>query len=143
MSMHPSGASDRPPVEKLSWVLGQVARLPGVDESRGSERRLVNLAADLREPGSFLVDVEVCDLSCEGFGISGAFELEAGAVVWLKLPGFAPMKAETIWVDEGKAGCRLATPLYQSELQLIVDSQRKAPVRNAFGPASLPAGRAA
>ena len=112
---------------------GQVARLPAVEE-RGSERRVVNLAADLREPGSEMVDVEVADLSKDGFMMRCPLELEAGATVWLKLAGFAPMKSEVVWVQEGKAGCRFATPLYPAILDMIIENQPKTEVKRLFAP---------
>ena len=101
-------------------------------DARGYERRVVNLAADLREPGSELVDVEVADLAQEGYMMRCALALEPGAVVWLKLPGFAAMKSEVIWAEDGKAGCRFATPLYRSIIELIIAAQPKSDSERLF-----------
>ena len=64
----------------------QLAILP-VSEGRQAERRVVNLAARLREPGATIVDAEVLNLSIDGFMAESDLKLEPGANVWLKLPG--------------------------------------------------------
>lgn len=131
MSCHPSFRSGRDNEKTLLRTTGQVARLP---VGRGAERRVVNLAADLREEGSQLADAEVADLSTDGFMIHCSLDLEPGALVWLKLSGFAPMKAEVVWARDGKAGCRFATPLYPAILDLIVAGQAKPGVKRLFTP---------
>jgi hypothetical protein len=136
VSSHPSLRPSRQSPETLLRTTGQVARLPSV-EARGSERRTVNFAADLREPGSELVDVEVADLSKDGFMMRCSLELEPGAAVWLKLAGFEPMKSEIIWIQDGKAGCRFCTPLYPAILDLIIQSQPAREVRRVFAPPAL------
>jgi hypothetical protein len=117
----------------LLRTTGQLAQLPAV-EARGAERRRVNLAADLREPGSSMVDVEVADLSTEGFMVRGGFALEIEATVWLKLAGFAPMRSEVVWIEDGKAGCKFAEPLYSAELEMIIESQPKSGQKRLFTP---------
>ena len=146
MSSHPSYRPPRQSPETLLRTKGQVARLPSV-EARGSERRTVNFAADLRESGSELVDVEVADLSKDGFMMRCGLELEPGAIVWLKLAGFEPLKSEIIWIQDGKAGCRFSTPLYPAILDLIIQSQPVREIRRLFAPPArlppLPDSRAA
>ena len=139
MSSHPSSQPGREPASQpghdtektLLRTTGQVARLP---VGRGTERRVVNLAADLREEGSQLADVEVADLSTDGFMMHCPLDLAPGALVWLKLAGQAPMKAEIIWAQGGKAGCRFTTPLYPSILDQIIAGQAKPGVRRLFTP---------
>ena len=131
MSCHPSFRSGPEPEKTLLRTTGQVARLP---VGRGAERRVVNLAADLREEGSQVADVEVADLSTDGFMIHCSLDLAPGAVVWLKLAGVAPMKAEIVWAQDGKAGCRFSTPLYPSMLDQIIANQSKPGVRRLFTP---------
>jgi hypothetical protein len=146
MSTHPSFRPSRPPAELLLRTTGQVVRLTSFD-GRGEGRRIVNLAADLREAGAESADVEVADLSTGGFRIICPLDLAPGATIWLKLAGFAPMKSEIIWAEDGKAGCRFCEPLYPSVLDEIVQSQPKSGVRRLFTPpaprAALPESRAA
>jgi hypothetical protein len=132
MSIHPSYRPRRDG-EVLARASGQVARLPAV-EARGEERRVVNLAADLRQPGSELVDVEVADLSITGFMMRCPLDVDPGAVVWLKLDGCTPMKSEVVWVQDGKAGCRFVTPLYPALLDQIIENQPKPEIRRLFTP---------
>jgi hypothetical protein len=131
MSSHPTFRSGRDNEKTLLRTTGQVARLP---VGRGAERRVVNLAADLREEGSQLADVEVADLSTDGFMMRCPLDLAPGALVWLKLSGCAPMKAEIVWAQDGKAGCRFTTPLYPAILDQIIAGQAKPGVRRLFTP---------
>ncbi len=137
MSIHPSFVSRAPGGELLSRTTGQVVSLAAGDDGRRSERRLVNMAADLEDPGSRRADVEVADLSKHGFMIRCAIALEPKAIVWLKLAGFEPMKAEVIWMEDGKAGCRFCTPLYPAILDLIIQSQPAREIRRIFAPPAL------
>jgi hypothetical protein len=131
MSCHPSFRAGRDNEKTLLRTTGQVARLP---VGRGAERRVVNLAADLREEGSQLADVEVADLSTDGFMIHCPLDLAPGALVWLKLSGVAPMKAEVIWAQDGRAGCRFSTPLYPAILDLIIAGQARPGIKRLFTP---------
>jgi hypothetical protein len=113
---------------------GQLARLPAA-EGRRAERRMVNLAASLREPGATVADAEVLDLSVDGFRAASSLALEVGVPVWLKLPGLEPHKCFVVWVDGEKAGFKFVTPLHQVDLDQLVESARKPIPRGHFGPA--------
>ena len=112
---------------------GQLAILP-VPDGRKAERRLVNLAARLRDPGATVADIEVLNLSTSGFAAQGTFALEPGAFVWLKLPGLEPQNSRVVWVEEGKAGFEFATPLHPGTIELLVQANRKPLRRGHFGP---------
>jgi len=111
----------------------QLAILPPPD-GRTAERRIVNLAARLREPGATIVDAEVRDLSTDGFMAETNLVLEPGAIVWLKLPGLEPQNSRVAWAEEGKVGCQFATPLHPLTLEMLVRTSRKPPVKGHFGP---------
>lgn len=112
---------------------GQLAILPASD-GRRAERRVVNLAARLRDPGASVADVEVQNLSTDGFMAQGDLALEAGSQVWLKLPGLEPQNCRVVWVEDGKAGFEFCAPLHPATLELVVTSGRKAIPRGHFGP---------
>lgn len=131
MSCHPSFRAGPEEEKVLLRTTGQVARLP---VGRSAERRVVNLAADLREEGSQLADVEVADLSTDGFMMRCPLDLEPGASVWLKLSGQPPMKAEIVWARDGRAGCRFATTLYPATLDEIIAGQAKPGAKRLFTP---------
>lgn len=112
---------------------GQLAILPNPD-GRKAERRIVNLAARLRDPGATLSEIEVVDLSTDGFMARGIEALEPGASVWLKLSGLEPQNSEVVWVEGDRAGCKFATPLHPATLELLVVAGRKPIPRGHFGP---------
>lgn len=113
----------------------QLAKIP-VQEGRTSERRIVNLAASLREEGASVADAEVLNLSIDGFMAETDMEMEVGSQLWLKLPGLEPQNSEVVWVDGAKAGFRFANPLHPATLATLVTAGR-GPVRRHFGPQAV------
>ena len=111
---------------------GQLAILP-VGEGRTAERRIVNLAARLREPGATIVDAEVLNLSTDGFMAESNLKIEPGANVWLKLPGLEPQNSRCAWSEDGKAGFQFATPLHPATVEMLAEANRKPPVKGHFG----------
>lgn len=111
----------------------QLAILP-VADGRSAERRIVNLAARLREPGATIVDAEVRDLSTNGFMAETSLVLEPGATVWLKLPGLEPQNSRVAWTEDGKIGCEFSNPLHPLTLEMLVTGNRKPPLKGHFGP---------
>ena len=110
----------------------QLAILPVV-EGRQAERRIVNLAARLREPGATIVEAEVMNLSTDGFMAETDLRLEPGANVWLKLPGLEPQNSRCAWAEDGKAGFQFATPLHPATVEMLAEVNRKPPVKGHFG----------
>ena len=111
----------------------QLAILP-VAEGRSAERRIVNLAARLREPGATIADAEVRDLSVGGFMAETTIALEPGAIVWLKLPGLEPQNSRVAWTEDGKIGCEFVTPLHPLTLEMLITTNRKPALKGHFGP---------
>lgn len=105
-----------------------------VAEGRRADRRVVNLAASLREPGASVVDIEVLNLSLDGFMASSVMPLENGVHVWLKLPGLEAQKARVVWVEGEKAGFQFTTQMHAADLAQFVASERKPLPRGHFGP---------
>ena len=113
-------------------TLGQLAILP-VTDGRTAERRIVNLAARLREPGAKVAAAEVQDLSIKGFSARCDIALEPGSNVWLKLPGLEPQNSRVVWYEDGKGGFEFSTPLHPATLELLVSSGRRVIPRGHFG----------
>ena len=111
---------------------GQLAVLPAA-EGRRAERRIVNLAASLREEGAAVVDVEVLNLSTDGFMAKCDLPLQAGQYAFLKMPGLEAVNSKVVWVEEGKAGFEFTSPLHPATLDQVTTANRKAPPRNHFG----------
>ena len=112
---------------------GQLAILP-TQEGRRAERRVVNLAARLRDPGASVSEIEVLNLSAEGFMAQGEIVLEPGTLVWLKLPGLEAQNSTLVWVEGGKAGFQFSTPLHPATLEMVVAAGRKSAPKGHFGP---------
>lgn len=110
----------------------QLAILP-VAEGRQADRRVVNLAARLRDPGATVGDAEVVNLSTDGFMAETDLKVEQGTFVWLKLPGLEPQNSRCVWVEDGKAGFQFTTPLHAATVEMLAEANRKPPVRNHFG----------
>lgn len=110
----------------------QLAILP-IPEGRQAERRVVNLAARLRDPGATVVDAEVVNLSTDGFMAETDLKLEPGTFVWLKLAGLEPQNSRCVWVEDGKAGFQFTTPLHAATVEMLAEANRKPPVRAHFG----------
>jgi hypothetical protein len=111
----------------------QLAKLPA-SAGRRAERRVVNLAAGLREPGAAVADAEVLNLSIDGFMATSSLPVETGQSVYLKLPGKEAQKSLVVWVEGDKAGFQFVSPLHPGELDQLVAAERKALPRNHFGP---------
>jgi len=118
--------------ERLSVSYAQLVLLPLAD-GRTAERRIVNLAARMREPGAVVVDAEVGNLSTDGFMAESKLNPEPGANVWLKLPGLEPRNCTCIWAEDGKAGFQFAAPLHPGTVEMIVQGNRKPLPRGHFG----------
>ena len=113
-------------------ALGQLAILP-VTDGRSAERRIVNLAARLREPGAKVAAAEIQDLSVRGFSAILDIELEPGSTVWLKLPGLEPQNCRVVWFKDGKGGFEFAAPLHAVTLDQLASHSRRNMVRGHFG----------
>lgn len=111
----------------------QLAILPLI-EGRSVERRIVNLAARLREPGARIADADVMNMSTDGFMAVTELPLETGACVWLKVAGLEPQCSRVVWAENGKTGFQFTTPLHPATLELIVAVARKPIPKRHFGP---------
>jgi hypothetical protein len=109
------------------FINAELSQLP-IGDGRKAERRIVNLAAALREDGAKTAPIVVVDISSGGFKAEVPDEVEEGAEVWLKLPGCEAKRSRVKWRRGKEAGCEFETPLHESELQLVIaPAPRKIP----------------
>ena len=101
------------------FISAELSQLP-IGNGRKAERRIVNLAAALREDGARTCQVVVLDISSGGFKAEVTDEVVEGAEVWLKLPSFEAKRSRVIWRRGSEAGCEFETPLHEREIELIV-----------------------
>jgi hypothetical protein len=101
------------------FINAELSQLP-IGNGRKAERRIVNLAAALREAGATTSHVLVLDISAGGFRAEAGDEVQVGCEVWLKLPNFEAKRSRVVWRKGGEVGCEFETPLHDREIQLIV-----------------------
>lgn len=98
------------------FINAELSQLPAVD-GRKSDRRIVNIAAALRESGAITTPVQVIDLSSGGFKAALPAPIEPETEVWLKLPGLEIRRSRAIWYKEGEAGFEFEMPIHPAELE--------------------------
>jgi hypothetical protein len=81
-------------------------------EARASTRRDVVIRASLRDRTSTRQNIEVMDLSASGFRAVVDYSIDAGAIVWLKLPNFAALEAKVAWRRGDIIGAAFINPLH-------------------------------
>ena len=114
------------------YINAELSQLP-ISDGRKAERRMVNLAAALREEGARTAPVQVLDIAVGGFKVESRTPFEEGTEVWLKLPGFEAKRSHVVWVKEDQAGCEFETELHPAELEaMVAPVPRRGPVRNLF-----------
>jgi hypothetical protein len=113
------------------FINAEISQIP-ITDGRKAERRIVNLAAALREDGAKTSSVVVHDIAVGGFKAELPEALEEGAEVWLKIPGFEAKRSRVVWVKGREAGCEFEAPLHPRELELIVQPKPRKIVKGVF-----------
>jgi len=113
------------------FINAELSRLP-IGEGRSAGRRVVNLAAALREDGASTKPVIVIDISTGGFKAEAGEHLEIGAEVWLKLPSFEARRSRVVWSEGDQAGCEFESPLHERDIALISAPKPRSIARNVF-----------
>ena len=101
------------------FINAELSQIP-ISDGRKAERRIVNLAAALREEGARSAAVVVVDISVGGFKAEAEEPIEEGSEVWLKLPGLEAKRSRVVWTKGRDIGCEFEWPLHPKELDSIV-----------------------
>ena len=101
------------------FIDDELSQIP-ITDGRKAERRIVNLAAALREQGARTNRIVVLDISTGGFKAEAEEPLEEGSEVWLKISGLEAKRSRVVWTREKEVGCEFEWPLHPRELELIV-----------------------
>jgi len=101
------------------FIDAELSQIP-VTDGRKAERRIVNLAAALREQGARTTRIVVLDISTGGFKAEADEPLEQGSEVWLKLSGLEAKRSRVVWSREREIGCEFEWPLHPRELEVVV-----------------------
>jgi hypothetical protein len=113
------------------FIDAELSQIP-ITDGRKAERRIVNLAAALREQGARSVKVVVVDISVGGFKAETEEPHSEGDEVWLKLPGQEPRRSKVVWLKGKDIGCEFEWPLHPSELEAIVAPAPRRIVKGVF-----------
>lgn len=103
------------------FIDAELSQLP-IGDGRTAVRRIVNLAAALREEGARTAKIVLIDVSVGGFRaeIGDDDDTGEGAEVWLKLPEFETRRSRVVWRKGREIGCEFEYPLHAVELEQIV-----------------------
>jgi hypothetical protein len=113
------------------FINAELSQLP-VSDGRKAVRRIVNLAAALREPGVKTDQIIVLDISSGGFKAEVGDDILEGSEVWLKLPGFEAKRSKVVWRRDKLAGCEFESPMHERDLELIVQPAPRKIVKGVF-----------
>jgi hypothetical protein len=101
------------------FINAELSQIP-ITDGRKAERRIVNLAAALREQGAKKLPIVVLDISVGGFKADASEPLEIGSEVWLKLPGWEARRSRVVWSEGKEIGCEFEYPLHPRDLEMMV-----------------------
>jgi len=117
------------------FIDAELSQIP-ITDGRKAERRIVNLAAALREAGARSGKVVVIDISVGGFKAEAEEPHQEGDEVWLKLAGLEPRRSRVVWARGGgkgwEIGCEFEWPLHPRELEVIVAPAPRRIVKGVF-----------
>jgi hypothetical protein len=117
------------------FIDAELSQIP-ISDGRKAERRIVNLAAALRENGARTSKIVVVDISVGGFKAEAQVPHLEGDEVWLKLAGLEPRRSRVVWVRDGEKGqeigCEFEWPLHPRELEIIVAPAPRRIVKGVF-----------
>jgi hypothetical protein len=113
------------------FIDAELSQIP-ITDGRKAERRIVNLAAALREEGAKSSKIVVVDISVGGFKAEADVPHSEGDEVWLKLAGLEPRRSRVVWARDREIGCEFEWPLHPSELEIIVAPAPRRIVKGVF-----------
>lgn len=91
-----------------------------LDDNRIANRRNVRIPAELRMSGHGKVSISVSDLSNSGFRMFCLTQIKDEALLFLTLPGLAPLEAKVAWKSKDEYGCSFIQPLHPAVFDHIV-----------------------
>ncbi|HEX8225799.1 MAG TPA: PilZ domain-containing protein [Allosphingosinicella sp.] len=113
------------------FIDAELSQIP-ISDGRKAERRIVNLAAALREQGATNAKVVLVDISVGGFRAETSEPIDEGHEVWLKLPGHEARRSRVVWTKDNMVGCEFEYELHPRELELIIAPAPRKIVKGVF-----------
>lgn len=91
-----------------------------IPNHRAYQRGEVSITAWIREHGGGRQQVEVIDLSRAGFRMRTGSFIPEGSVIFLTLPGYAPLETRIAWHRQELYGCKFEQGLHEAIYDHIV-----------------------
>lgn len=99
--------------------------------ARQYARGNVTIIADIRARGRARNKNRVVDLSQTGFRMHCLDDYPVDSVVFLTIPGFAPLESRIAWRTEWTYGCEFVQPLYAAIYEHILNTYPAYELRTA------------
>jgi PilZ domain len=80
--------------------------------AREYNRGDVQIHGEIRELGGGKHRVNIVDLSCSGFRVFSVTYIKIDKIVYLTIPGFAPLEATIAWHQKDYYGCQFTSQLH-------------------------------
>ncbi len=90
-----------------------------ITNRRSADRKAVRVTADFRRTGRTPFRVHVRDLSASGCRCETVSKVYDGDVVWITIPGLAPISGTIRWVSTREFGVQWSHPLHISVLDHV------------------------
>jgi hypothetical protein len=100
-------------------------------ERRRAQRESVNIAVVARTLAGERIPLVIEVLSTGGFLASTPQAIPKGTALDISFPTARTVRAQVVWVEDGKIGCRFATPVALADLLKSAEGQAR-PERRAF-----------
>lgn len=89
-------------------------------EYRAYVRGGVAMKASIREHGGGRQIVEVVELSRAGLRVQSSSFIFSGRAIFVKLPGYSPLKARVVWSQDDIYGCEFTSKLHEAIFEDIL-----------------------
>ena len=94
-----------------SLIHAKIALEEEVEPRRREPRSSISADVPIRQLGQNNVEARLVNVSSHGFMVEVDEPIEAGARVWLTLPGAGRVNGLVLWAKGGRIGGELATPI--------------------------------
>lgn len=88
--------------------------------AREFDRGDVAITGEIREMGGGKHSVNIVDLSRSGYRIYSLTYIKVDKIVFLTIPGFAPLEGKIAWHEGDYYGCQFSSPIHIAIYEHII-----------------------
>lgn len=96
---------------EAALIHAKIALEADVEPRRREPRSSISAEVPIRQLGQNSVDARLVNVSSRGFMVETDALIEAGARIWLTLPGAGRVNGLVIWAKNGRIGGEFAEPI--------------------------------